>query len=389
MIQPVTESRRNAMPAMSKRVQRTLLTAVFVSLGLALLVWGLKGHGADSGKSEKPSQHQMQQTTTSPRTVEVVSVQKRMLDRKARLPGELQPYLSVNLYPKVSGILTWIGVDRGSEVKQGQMLARLWAPELKTQREEAEAKLLSDTLTYQNLKNAAATPGVVAPNDLDIAQKTVQADRARVQSFKKMEEYLVIVAPFDGRITERNAHPGALLGPEQAAGAMNHPMLRLEQVARLRLMVPVPEPYTGSIREGQQVGFTVPAYPGEKFTGVISRIAGSVDMKTRTMPVELDVDNIKGRLAPGMFPEVEWEVHRSQPSLFVPLRAVVTTTEKTFVIRINYNKAEWVPIRRGEALTDLVEVFGDLKEGDEIVIRATDELREGTEVMPQMANSVK
>jgi len=372
------------MSVTSKLTQRTLL----LSLGLlaALLLLAPKGQGAEPAKSTSQSKAQQQHATKSPPEVEVVPVQKRMLDRKARLPGELQPYLGVNLYPKVSGILTWIGVDRGSEVKQGQLLARLWAPELKAQREEAEAKLHSDTITYQNLKNAAGTPGVVAPNDLDVAQKTVQADRARVQSFKKMEEYLLIVAPFDGRITERNAHPGALLGPEQASGGVNHPMLRLEQVARLRLMVPVPEPYTGGIREGQQVSFTVPAYPGEKFTGIISRIAGSVDMKTRTMPVELDVDNIKSRLAPGMFPEVEWEVRRSQPTFFVPLRAVVTTTEKMFVIRIHDNKAEWVPIRRGESLTDMVEVFGDLKEDDQVVSRATDELRDGTEVIPQQAN---
>jgi membrane fusion protein (multidrug efflux system) len=363
---------------MNKRPQ-TILTAVLVAVGVAVLIFALQGQGSDSKSQARP---ESQQSGKSPPEVEVVPVQKRMLDRKARLPGELAPYLGVNLYPKVSGILTWIGVDRGSEVKQGQLLARLFAPEIKAQREEAEAKLLSDTITYQNLKKAAGTPGVVAPNDLDVAQKTVQADRARVQSFKKMEEYLLIVAPFDGRITERNAHPGALLGPEQAAITANHPMLRLEQLARLRLMVPVPEPYTGGIREGQQVNFTVPAYPGETFTGVISRISRSVDMKTRTMPVELDVDNPQGRLAPGMFPEVEWEVHRSQPTLFVPQRAVVTTTEKMFVIRVNNNKAEWVPIRRGEALTDMVEVFGDLSENDQIVSRATDELRDGTEVVP-------
>ena len=361
------------------------LGTVLIVISVTLVILVLHGQGGDTTKSKGRSDAEPAQPKKSPSEVEVVAVQKRVLDRKARLPGELAPYLGVNLYPKVSGILTWIGVDRGSEVKQGELLARLFAPEIKAQREEAEAKLLSDTITYQNLKKAAGTPGVVAPNDLDVAQKTVQADRARVESFKKMEAYLLIVAPFDGRITERNAHPGALLGPEQATTAANHPMLRLEQLARLRLMVPVPESYTGDIREGQQVNFTVPAYPGETFTGVISRIARSVDMKTRTMPVELDVDNTKGRLSPGMFPEVEWQVHRSQPTLFVPQRAVVTTTEKMFVIRVNNNKAEWVPVRRGEALTDMVEVFGELNENDQIVSRATDELHDGTEVVPQIA----
>ncbi len=370
---------------MSKGFQRVLFGLVFIGFAVVGIVVALKGPGADSGQSEKSSTTTPQHANLSPRTVEVVTIQKHLLHRKARLPGELQPYLKVDLYPKVSGILTWIDVDRGSDVKQGQRLARLAAPELTAQREEAEAKLLSDTITYNNLKGAAATPGVVAPNDLDVAQKMVQADRARVQSFKKLEEYLLITAPFDGRITERNAHPGALLGPEQAAGATNHPMLRLEQVARLRLMVPVPEPYTSSIRPGQSVQFTVPAYPGENFSGVVRRIAGSVEAKTRTMPVELDVENRNEQLAPGMFPEVEWEVQRLQPTVFVPSHSVVTTTEQTFVIRVNNNKAEWVPIRRGETLPDMIEVFGDLSEGDQVVLRATDELRAGTEVILKQA----
>lgn len=375
---------------MHTRRRQMILGMFLVAVCVALVVIVSKWDRVDSAKHESQSTPTSQQPTISgPPRVEVVPVQRRTLDRKARLPGELQPYLSVDLYPKVSGILSWIGVDRGSEVKQGQLLARLWAPELKAQRDEAEAKLLSDTLTYENLKNAAATPGVVAPNDLDVAQKTVEADRARVQSFRKMEEYLLIVAPFDGRITERHAHPGALLSPAQAAGAGNHPMLRLEQVARLRLMVPVPEHYTGDIREGMQVSFTVPAYPGEMFTGVIRRIARSIDMKTRTMPVELDVDNTSRRLAPGMFPEVQWEIHRLHPTFFVPLGAVVTTTEQTFVIRVNNNKAEWVAVKRGESLENVVEVFGELKEGDQIVLRATDELRAGTEIVPQQAKSAK
>jgi membrane fusion protein, multidrug efflux system len=374
-------SQRLAGRTMRKAHQRGLLGVVFFSIAVAGVVAALKGQGADPGESAKPSSVQLQHVPSSLRVVEVAAIQKRMLERKARLPGELQPYLKVDLYPKITGILTWIDVDRGSEVKKGQLLARLGAPELKAQREEAEAKLLSDTITYGNLKNAASSPGVIAPNDLDVAQKTVQADYARVQSFKKMEDYLLIKAPFDGRITERNAHPGALLGPEQAAGPATHPMLRLEQVARLRLMVPVPEPYTGGIRTGHTAKFTVPAYPGEEFTGVISRVAGSMDTKTRTMPVELDVDNRNQRLAPGMFPEVQWEIQRMEATLFVPARSVVTTTEKTFVIRVNHNKAEWVQIRRGESLADMIEVFGDLREGDYVVLRATDELKSGTEVI--------
>lgn len=318
--------------------------------------------------------------------VMVTAVVSKQLDETVRLPGELQPFLSVDLYPKVTGILDWIGVDRGSQVKKGQVLVRLAAPELTAQRVEAEAKLHSDQLTHERLTAAAQTPGVVAPNDVHVAQRTVDADRARVKTLREMEAYLVIAAPFDGVITTRNVHPGALVGPTGGGiGGANLPLIRLEHTAHLRLMVPVPEAYAGGISEGHRVKFTVPAFPGQVFDGTISRVAHSVDMKTRTMPVEIDVDNPSGVLAPGMFPEVEWPVRRSDPTLFVPVKAVVTTTELTFVLRLKGNTVEWVKVQKGRTVGNLVEVFGNLQEGDMVAVRGTDELRAGTKVIPKPA----
>lgn len=308
-----------------------------------------------------------------------VPVVERQLHETVHLPGELLPYLSVDLYPKVTGILQWIGVDRGSKVKHGQVLIKLMAPELSAQRAEAEAKWRADEITYERLTTAAATPGVVAPNDLEIAKRTVEADRARVRSLKEMEGYLIITAPFDGVITTRNVHPGALVGPTGggAAGG-NPPLIRLEQTDHLRLMVPVPEAYTGDIALGQKVGFVVPAFPGQTFYGTITRVAHSIDVKTRTMPVEMDVENSSGQLASGMFPQVDWPVQRSRPTVFVPVKAVVTTTELTFVIRIQQDTVEWVKVQKGQAVGDLIEVFGDLHAGDLVVARGTDELRPGS-----------
>jgi membrane fusion protein, multidrug efflux system len=196
-----------------------------------------------------------------------------------------------------------------------------------------------------------------------------------------MEHYLIITAPFDGVVTTRNVHPGALVGPAGGGGAgANPPLVRLEHTARLRLMVPVPEQYTGELAPGRNVTFSVPAFPGRTFQGTITRVAHSVDMKTRTMPVEMDVNNATGALAPGMFPEVEWPVRRSAPTLFVPAKAVVTTTELTFVIRVQQDTTEWVRVQKGHAVGDLIEVFGDLQVGDAVVARGTDELRAGTKV---------
>jgi RND family efflux transporter MFP subunit len=203
---------------------------------------------------------------------------------------------------------------------------------------------------------------------------------------QNIEAYLRVTAPFDGVITERNAHPGSLAG---TGGQAAPPMLRLQQISRLRLVVAVPESEVAGVAPGTKASFTVPALPGEQFTGAVQRISHSLDAKTRTMPVELDVNNASGKLAPGMFPEVSWPSRRPRPSLFVPPTAIATTTERTFVIRVRDGQVEWVDVKRGVALSqsgaDLIEVFGELAPGDQIAARGTDELRQGTRVAAKKA----
>jgi multidrug efflux pump subunit AcrA (membrane-fusion protein) len=131
------------------------------------------------------------------------------------------------------------------------------------------------------------------------------------------------------------------------------------------------------MRKGHSVQFKVAAYPDRTFSGLVARPAHAVDVKTRTMPVELDVQNNDGALAPGMYSSVLWPVTSARASLLVPATSVVTTTERMFVIRNRNGHAEWVDVRKGPAVRDLVEVSGDLKPGDEIVERATDEIRDG------------
>ncbi len=336
--------------------------------------------------------------------IEVVRVTSKAVERQVKLPGEFRPYLGVPIFAKVSGFVEKIEVDRGSMVKEGALLATLVAPEMQAhiveaqskaqaiglQRAEAAAKLAAAESTYQHLKAAAATPGVVAENDLIVAGKSVEAAQAlvhayedsikaaqaQVQSLKELEQYLTIKAPFEGIITERDVHPGALVGP----GTGSMPLLRLQQISRLRLVVAVPEALVGAILKRARVPFTVPAFPGETFYGVLSRIAHALDERTRTMAVELDVRNPGLRLGPGMYPEVLWPVKKPRPSLLVPPTSIVTTTERTFVIRVKDGAVEWVTVARGAPVGDLVEVFGPLKEGDVIARRGSDELREGTRV---------
>jgi RND family efflux transporter MFP subunit len=221
----------------------------------------------------------------------------------------------------------------------------------------------------------------VAGNELELAQHHQNALEAHLQSLQEMEKYLLVVAPFDGVITQRNIHPGAVVGPDGGGGRASS-LLRLEQIVHLRLIVPVPEAYAGSIAKGATVPFTVPAYPEEIFQGVVSRISQSVDRKTRSMPVEMDVDNPAMRLAAGMFPEVRWPIRRSTPTLFVPATAVVTTTENVFVLLVKEDLVEWIPVRKGSRSGSMVEVFGALQSGNLIVLKGTDEIRPGTQVVP-------
>ncbi|HEX9103555.1 MAG TPA: efflux RND transporter periplasmic adaptor subunit, partial [Polyangia bacterium] len=230
----------------------------------------------------------------------------------------------------------------------------------------------------ERLRAASDTPGAVAKHDLEIAEAAVKADEARVESLKTLESYLHVRAPFDGVITERNVHPGALVGPP--AGANATPMLRMESVGHLRLTVAVPETDVGSIAEGAKAEFSVRTWPGQRFGGVIKRVSHAIDAKTRTMPVELDVENGSNKLAPGMFADVYWPIRRDAPSLFVPPSAIVQTTERTYVDRVRDGILEQVTVQRGAALKDRVELFGALQAGDTILKRGSEELKDGSRV---------
>jgi membrane fusion protein, multidrug efflux system len=342
-------------------------------------------------------------------SLETATVVSQKLGKTITIPGDLTAYQGVNLNARVSGFVESIAVDRGSWVKRGQLLGKLSAPELRAQRLEAEAKVqavraqvaeadaktVAAQSTYGRLKAASATPGVVAGHDVEIAERSLEAARAHVNALRssggaaeaavkavaEMEAYLQLTAPFDGVITERNVHPGSLVGPSTGA------MLRIEQVSRLRLTVPVPEAYVGAITRGTKVEFRVSAFPDQTFQGTIARPAHTLDMKMRSMLVELEVANPKLTLAAGMFAEVQWPVSRAGASLFVPTTAVVRTSERQFVVRVRNGVAEWVDVRRGEVNGNVIEVFGDLREGDMVVRRGNDEIRPGTKITQTPAKS--
>jgi membrane fusion protein, multidrug efflux system len=372
---------------------------------MAIVIFALAGCSNSTAQNGGPPS-----TASLSQAVIVARVDSHKLDTMLFLPAQITPYESVDVYPKVTGFLDTISVDRGSRVHAGEIIVRLSAPELLAQRAQAEAavqsaeaqlsaaqaKFAADHGTYLHLAAASKTPGVVAGNDLLVADQTAAADRAQVQAASKtvqaardnlrgvtqLESYLEIRAPFDGIVTQRNLHPGALAGPASGqAGAQ--PIVQIETINRLRVVVPVPEAYVAGVQAGKAVTFNVPAYPGRSFRAPIARISQDINQKTRTMQVELDFHNANGEITPGTFANAEWPIQRPYPTLFVPSTAVTTNLQRTFVIRVRDGKAEWVDVTTGFSTNGETEVFGDLRPGDVVVRTASDSIGNGSSVSVQ------
>jgi membrane fusion protein (multidrug efflux system) len=371
-----------------------------------------------AGCSQTPSERGGSSTaaaaSNAPATVTTSRVMSKKLQTTVTLPAQLTPYEQVDIYPKVTGFVQTVTVDRGSRVRRGQLLVRLTAPEIVSQRSQAEAavraaqsqlataqaRLTSDNGTYLHMVAASKTPGVLAENDVVVAGQVVSADKGLVDaaeqniaaardalhSVTQTESYLTITAPFEGVVTTRNLHPGALIGPASGAGG-TEPILQIVDETRLRLVVPIPEAQLGEMKIGQLVSFTVPVYPGQSFRAPIRRTSGQVDEKSRTMPVELDVENRDSRLSPGSFTTVSWPLERSHPTLFVPASAVTSDQQHTFVIRVRDGKAEWVTVQTGQTVNGEIEVFGELAADDQVVKTASDAIHSGDTVRVQATTS--
>jgi len=157
-------------------------------------------------------------------------------------------------------------------------------------------------------------------------------------------------------------------------------LFTVQQQDHLRLVVSVPEAYTGYLRNLDEVQFTVRSMPNEKFKAKIARLAGALDLKLRSERVEMDVKNADKKLLPGMIAEVDIPMPARDSSFVILKSAIVNSQEKIFVIRIKNNKAEWVPVTRGRELDGRMEIFGSLQAGDQIVKQGNEEIRDGSEI---------
>jgi membrane fusion protein, multidrug efflux system len=325
-------------------------------------------------------------------STEVLPLQKDMLSSSLQIPGELIAFQQVDLYAKENSFVQKLYVDVGSEVKAGQLLATMEAPELSSLEAAAQSRLKSQEAlyiasksNYDRLLETSKTPGTISQNDLDQALAKKNSDfaqwdaaKAQYREVGNRRGYLEIRAPFNGVITTRNVNLGAYVGP--SGKGSEFPLFTLQEQKKLRLVIYVPEAYSGYLYQQDKVNFNVNAFPNEKFSAQVKRLAGALDARLRSQRIEMDVTNDKKRLLPGMVANVIIPLSTKDSTFILPKTAIVSSQERVFVIKVVNNKAEWVDVKKGRENDGKVEVFGDLFAGDLIVKQANEEVRNGSRV---------
>src|SRR5690554_1878638 len=302
------------------------------------------------------------------------------------IPGELEPNEEVSLYAKIGGFVQSMQVDIGDYVKKGQLLAVLEAPELNQRYvsdKSEEQKVYSDyqyaQQNYERLKEASKTEGAVAALELDRAKNAMnsaesayEASKGQTGHSEQMQSYLRIVAPFNGVITEKNVSEGALVGPSSG-----QPIFSLAQEDKLRLKIALPERHAASVRDTMKVTFTVNSQPGKNYEATLSRSSRLINRTDRSMTLEFDIPNLEQELNGGEYAQVKLNLQRNAPTFWVSENNILRTQSGMFVLTLNNNSIRRIPVKEGIRLDDKIEVFGDFKESDNVIIRPTERIQEG------------
>jgi RND family efflux transporter MFP subunit len=360
---------------------------------LALLAGVILFNSCSSSDGEAGEKKDSSKAAAAPATpAETFSLTKGRLSTALFTPGELIAYQQVDLYAKENSFVKKLYADVGSEVREGQLLATLEAPELGSQLASAQSRVksqeavyIASKANYDRLVETSKTPGTISQNDVDQADARQKSDYAQLEAarsaYNQVAEtlkYLEIRAPFGGVISARNVNPGAYVGP--SGKGSEFPLFTLQEQRHLRLVVSVPEAYTGYLSDRDDVKFTVKALPNEVFHGRIKRLAGALDNRLRAERIEMDVINNDKRLLPGMVAEVDVPLPARDSTFVVPATAVVNSTERVFVIRVVDGKAQWIDVKQGRTDKGRMEIYGDLREGDSIIKVASEERRDGSPV---------
>jgi RND family efflux transporter MFP subunit len=399
--------------------KRNLLIAVILLLGVGLLGW--RWLERNPAEADDPDHRNLAAVPAA-----VTRVQRYSLGNTLTIAGEFKPFQNVDVHAKVAGYIKVIYVDVGDHVKAGQTLAVLEIPELAAEltgadaavrRSKEEIRRSEGDLTraqsahaaahsaYTRLKEAAeARAGLVAQQEIDdsqakdleleaqvssssaalsAAQQQLQVAEANQKQYAALSDYSRIVAPFSGVITARYADTGALIAAGTSNSAQSMPVVRLAEISRLRLVLPIPESVAAEIHLGDPVKARVQAL-NRDIVGKVSRFADSLDRQTRTMETEIDFDNRDGHLIPGMYAETQLSLRERKDALTIPLQAVTRNGDDATVLAVNSQSIiEERQVKLGLEDSARVEVLSGLTDGDRVVIGNRSQFHAGQKVQPK------
>lgn len=320
-------------------------------------------------------------------TVTVLHPKQGAPHQEIILPGNMQAFTDSPIYARTNGYLKKWYVDIGAHVKNGQFLADIDTPEVDQQLSQARANLntaqanyrLSEITAnrYQELRNSDS----VAKQDVDNAVGDFQAKAAMVASaeyqvkyLEELESFKKIYAPFDGVITARNTDIGALI-TAGSAGGVGTQLFHISAIRTLRVYVNVPQQYSQDAKPGLSADITLQEFPGRRFKGTLVRNANSIDLSSRTLLIEVDVDNPTGELLPGAYASVHLKLPSDVPSFIVPVSALIFRSQGLQVATVGPdNRARLVSIVVGRDFGNEVEVVSGLTAEDSVIINPPDSI---------------
>ncbi len=312
-------------------------------------------------------------------------------EQQLLLPGQTLPFSDAPIYARTSGYLKRWTSDIGAHVKQGELLAQIEAPELDQQLRQARADLATAQanaklagITARRAENLLKTQSVSMQERDNAAsafiadQSIVVSRQADVDRLAQLQSYENIYAPFDGVITVRNTDVGHLINA--GAGGPAAELFHLTAIKVLRIYVAVPETDAPAMRIGARPTVTVDEYPGESFPGVLARTDNAINPTSRTLRVEVDVDNAEGKLLPGAYAYVHFSLPEKAGSVTVPSNTLLFRSEGLRVGVVHGDIAELVPVTIGRDYGDKVEVLSGLGPHDQVILNPSDSLISGTAV---------
>lgn len=330
-------------------------------------------------------------------SVNVVYPAASSLSGEIALPGNTQAFTDTPIYSRTNGYLKNWYFDIGAHVRKGQLMATIETPEVDQQLQVAQADLksaqanldLANTTSsrYQNLlktNSVSKQETDVAMSDASAKQAAVDASMANVRRLEQLQSFEKIYAPFDGIVTARNTDIGSLI----SAGQNTTPkeLFHLAAIGKIRVYVAVPEAYSSSIKVGGKATLTLDEYPGRVFEGTIARNSNAIDQSTRTLNVEVDIDNPKGELLPGAYVFVHFKVPEHASNLMIPSNTLLFRAEGLRVGVVRNGRVQLVPIKIARDAGATVEVASGLTANDAVILDPSDSLASGQQV--QIANRV-